>query len=81
MTFCGSAVATLDAESEGFVLKHAGFNRVGDGPGQLHIIRTTLDRPELEIVVHPLRQKRPNARGRAVHEQKSSDLTGRLRHQ
>ncbi|KAK3360810.1 hypothetical protein B0T24DRAFT_692776, partial [Lasiosphaeria ovina] len=41
--------ATLDGDNQEFILKHAGFDRQ-----RLEIIRTSIDRPEISIVVQPL---------------------------
>lgn len=42
--------ATLDIRNQDYILEHAGFDL---RPGELKIIRTSIDRPEISIIVQP----------------------------
>lgn len=55
--------ATLSKKTEKYVLTKAGFRPKGDTIGELCFIQTTVDRPNISIVVQPLVQgKRPDFR-------------------
>jgi len=46
--------ATLNKEAEEFVVRKAGFRRTGNFTGGLQLIRTSVDRPDISIIVQPL---------------------------
>jgi superfamily II DNA helicase RecQ len=46
--------ATLNKEAEEFVVRKAGFRRIGNFTGALRLIRTSVDRPDISIIVQPL---------------------------
>lgn len=43
--------ATIDRESEQFILEKGGFTAEGNNPGDLEIIRTSIDRPDISICI------------------------------
>ncbi|TEY25590.1 hypothetical protein BOTCAL_1275g00010 [Botryotinia calthae] len=49
--------ATLDAESQKVVLDDGGFRRLGSRPYQTHIIRTSVDRPNISLAIVPIPYK------------------------
>lgn len=46
--------ATIDRESEQFILEKCGFRAEGNNPGDLEIIRTSIDRPDISICICPI---------------------------
>jgi hypothetical protein len=52
--------ATLDLEGQDFVLKHAGFRRVGPNPYQTQVYRSSVNRVDVKVVV--LKYKRGEAK-------------------
>lgn len=50
--------ATLTRKQEAEVLKFGGFRREGRGPGELQIIRTSTDRPEISLHFLPIPPKK-----------------------
>ena len=46
--------ATIDQESERFILEKCGFNGEGSNPGDLEIIRTSIDRPDISLCICPI---------------------------
>jgi hypothetical protein len=44
----------MDKVTENFILKYSGFRRVGNSLGDLRIIRTTVDRPEISLIMCPI---------------------------
>jgi superfamily II DNA or RNA helicase len=46
--------ATVDQESERFILDMCGFNPEGNNPGDLEIIRTSIDRPDISLCICPI---------------------------
>jgi superfamily II DNA helicase RecQ len=52
VTFACSA--TIDAKTEEKVLQHSGLRQVGLRRHQTAVIRTSVDRPDISICVHPL---------------------------
>jgi superfamily II DNA helicase RecQ len=50
--------ATLDAKAENAVKEFGGFQEEGTGVGQLEIIRTSVDRPDISICVFPILKRK-----------------------
>ncbi|EEH06948.1 ATP-dependent DNA helicase [Histoplasma capsulatum G186AR] len=46
--------ATLSSKDEDIILQNAGFRSVGDNPRQTQIIRTSINRPDIFIGIHPI---------------------------
>ncbi|KAN0069707.1 hypothetical protein V8E54_012013 [Elaphomyces granulatus] len=50
--------ATVDEESERFILDKCGFHPEGNNPGDLEIIRTSFDRPDISLCIYPIPVRR-----------------------
>jgi len=53
--------ATLDLETENTVKRFGGFREGGSNAGQLEIIRTSVDRPDISICVLPILKGKMNS--------------------
>jgi hypothetical protein len=53
--------ATLDLETENAVKRFGGFREEGSNAGQLEIIRTSVDRPDISICALPILKGKMNS--------------------